>query len=88
MGLSMDVLALLSGVLVGFVLGLIGGGGSVFAAPLLVYFVGVSDPHIAIGTSAFAVAANALANLFGHARAGHVKWRCAVLFAGSGVWAP
>ena len=39
MGLSMDVLALLSGVLIGFVLGLIGGGGSVFAAPLLVYFV-------------------------------------------------
>ncbi len=85
MGLSMDVLALLSGVLVGFVLGLIGGGGSVFAAPLLVYFVGVSDPHVAIGTSALAVAANALINLLGHARAGHVKWPCALVFAASGV---
>jgi uncharacterized membrane protein YfcA len=85
MGLSMDVLSLLSGVLVGFVLGLIGGGGSVFAAPLLVYFVGVSDVHIAIGTSSLAVAANALVNLLGHARAGHVKWRCASVFAASGV---
>lgn len=80
-----DGAALLSGVLVGFVLGLIGGGGSVFATPLLVYFVGVRDPHVAIGTGATAVAVNALFNLFGHARAGHVKWPCAVVFAASGV---
>jgi len=71
---------------VGFVLGLIGGGGSVFATPLLVYFVGVSDPHIAIGTGATAVAANALSNLVGHARAGHVRWKCAALFAAAGCF--
>jgi uncharacterized membrane protein YfcA len=80
-----DGAALLSGVLVGFVLGLIGGGGSVFATPLLVYFVGVRDPHVAIGTGATAVAVNALFNLFGHARAGHVKWPCASVFAASGI---
>ncbi len=83
--MSIDALAVLSGILVGFVLGLIGGGGSVFAAPLLVYFVGISEPHIAIGTSAVAVAANAIVNLIGHARAGHVKWPCALIFAGTGV---
>ena len=44
-----------SGVLVGFILGLIGGGGSVLAVPLMVYLVGVPNPHVAIGTSAFAV---------------------------------
>ncbi len=80
-----DVAALLSGGIVGFVLGLIGGGGSVFATPLLVYFVGVSDPHVAIGTGATAVAINALFNLVGHARAGNVKWPCAIVFATAGV---
>lgn len=80
-----DVLATGSGVLVGFVLGLIGGGGSILAVPLLVYVVGVSSPHIAIGTSAVAVAVSALVNLAGHARAGHVKWRCALVFAATGI---
>jgi uncharacterized membrane protein YfcA len=79
-----DVASVISGAIVGFVLGLIGGGGSVFATPLLVYFVGVSDPHIAIGTGATAVAVNALVNLAGRARAGQVKWPCAAVFAVSG----
>jgi uncharacterized membrane protein YfcA len=74
-----------SGSLVGFTLGLVGGGGSILAVPLMVYLVGVPNPHIAIGTSALAVAANAAANLVPHARAGNVKWRCAALYAGAGV---
>ena len=80
-----DLLALLSGSLVGFSLGLIGGGGSILAVPLLLYVVGISDPHVAIGTSALAVAANAFVNLAGHWRAGTVKWPCAAAFAASGV---
>lgn len=80
-----DVLATGSGALVGFVLGLIGGGGSVLAVPLLVYVVGVRSPHVAIGTSAVAVAVSALVNLFGHARAGNVKWRCALVFTIAGT---
>lgn len=79
-------LGVISGALVGFVLGLVGGGGSILAVPLMVYLVGVRDPHLAIGTSAFAVAANAATGLVHHARAGHVKWRCAALFAVSGVF--
>jgi uncharacterized membrane protein YfcA len=55
-----QALTVASGSLVGFVLGLIGGGGSVLAVPLLVYVVGVESPHIAIGTSAIAVAFSAL----------------------------
>jgi uncharacterized membrane protein YfcA len=39
-GLS-DLLAILSGSLVGFSLGVIGGGGSILAVPLMVYVVGV-----------------------------------------------
>jgi uncharacterized membrane protein YfcA len=74
-----------SGALVGFVLGLVGGGGSILAVPLLVYLVGVPTPHVAIGTSALAVAINAASGLVNHARAGTVKWRCAVVFALSGM---
>ena len=74
-----------SGLLVGFVLGLVGGGGSILAVPLIVYVVGVPNPHLAIGTSALAVAVNAATGLANHARAGTVKWRCALVFAGAGV---
>ncbi len=74
-----------SGGLVGFVLGLFGGGGSILAVPLLVYVVGIASPHVAIGTSAVAVAASALGNLVPHARAGRVKWRCATVFSIAGV---
>ena len=78
-------LAVSSGAIVGFSLGLVGGGGSILAVPLLVYVVGLNDPHLAIGTSAIAVAINAAANLVTHAHSGNVKWRCAGTLAASGV---
>lgn len=77
--------ALASGGVIGLVLGLVGGGGSILAVPLLIYVVGVGSPHAAIGTAAVAVTANALASLGAHARAGRVKWRCAGVFAVSGM---
>jgi uncharacterized protein len=79
------VLGLASGALVGFSLGLVGGGGSILAVPLMVYVVGVPDPHVAIGTSAIAVAANAAVNLSNHARGGTVRWSCALTFAAAGI---
>nr|WP_225444430.1 sulfite exporter TauE/SafE family protein [Pseudomarimonas arenosa] len=79
-------MALLSGSLVGFSLGLIGGGGSILALPLLVYVVGVQDPHLAIGTSALAVAANATGGLYQHARHAHVRWSVVGVFAAAGVF--
>lgn len=79
------VAAVASGVLVGGSLSLIGGGGSILAVPLMIYAVGISDPHIAIGTSALAVATNAFVNLFQHWRAGTVKWPCALVFSAAGV---
>ena len=82
---GVSALSIGSGAIVGLVLGLVGGGGSILAVPLLVYLVGVSTPHVAIGTSALAVSASAFANLLPHARAGNVKWRCAAVFAASGV---
>ena len=85
MDLETLLLALGSGALIGLVLGLVGGGGSILAVPLLVYVVGVMSPHAAIGTASIAVALNAAASLFGHWRAGAVKWPCAGVFAVAGV---
>jgi hypothetical protein len=79
------MLAVLSGGLVGFTLGLIGGGGSILATPLLLYVVGVAQPHVAIGTGALAVAVNAFASFAQHWRAGNVRWGNAVVFAAIGV---
>lgn len=80
-----DLATLGSGGLVGFVLALVGGGGSVLAVPLLVYVVGVSSPHVAIGTSAVAVAVSAFANMLSHWSAGNVRWPCAITFSLAGI---
>ncbi|MFP5115549.1 sulfite exporter TauE/SafE family protein [Bacillaceae bacterium C204] len=79
------LLSIVSGTIVGFVLGLLGGGGSILAVPLLLYVVGIKDPHVVIGTSASAVAINAYANLIPHARAGNVQWKAAIVFAVPGA---
>lgn len=83
--LMQAALDMASGSLVGFSLGLVGGGGSILAVPLLIYWVGIRDPHVAIGTSAIAVAANAAANLLDHHRSGNVIWPCALVFATAGI---
>lgn len=75
------LLAGLSGGIVALLLTVFGGGGSVLAVPLLLYVVGVRDPHMAIGASAAGVSLNALTALAGQARAGRVRWPCAILFA-------
>ncbi|MDR7001767.1 putative membrane protein YfcA [Neobacillus niacini] len=79
------ILTVTSGGIIGFTLGLIGGGGSILAVPLLLYMVGVKDPHIVIGSTALAVSINAFLNLIPHSRAGHVHWRPAIVFAIPGV---
>jgi uncharacterized protein len=75
----------LGGAVVGFLLAVFGGGGSVLAAPVLLYLGGVADAHVAIGTASAAVAANAAFNLVGHWRGGRIKWPCATVFAIAGL---
>lgn len=78
-------LSIFSGIIVGFTLGLIGGGGSVLAVPLLLYVVGVRDVHVAIGTSALAVGVIAAINLIGHKRKRNLKVKKGIMFAIPGV---
>jgi uncharacterized membrane protein YfcA len=54
------------------------------ATPLLLYVVGL-QPHVAIGTGALAVSANAFVNFCGHLRVGNVRWRCSIVFSVVGV---
>jgi uncharacterized membrane protein YfcA len=79
------LLPLLAGIPMGLAIGLIGGGGSLLAVPLLVYVVGVASPHVAIATAAIAVALNAATGVANHARIGNIKWPCALVFAAAGV---
>lgn len=85
MDITSLALAALSGGAVALFLTVFGGGGSVLAVPLLLYVVGVADPHVAIGVAAAGVSLNALTALAGQARAGRVRWPCALLFAGIGA---
>ena len=78
-------LSILSGIAVGLSLGLLGGGGSVLAVPLLLYVVGVKDVHIAIGTSALAVGTIAAINLLAHKRKNNVRFRTGLAFAIPGL---
>lgn len=82
---TQQVLAVVAGGFVGFSLGLIGGGGSILAVPLLLYLVGLPRPHLVIGTTALAVAVTAYLNLIPHALARHVHWRHGMVFALTGA---
>ena len=79
------VFSVISGILVGFSLGLIGGGGSILAIPLLLYFVGYDHPHIVIGTTALAVGVNAYLNLIPHTLKKHVNYKIGIEFTVPGI---
>jgi uncharacterized protein len=80
----MSPLGLIFGVFVGFSLGLTGGGGAIFAVPLLVYGLAV-DPREAVGVSLVTVGATALVGLVQRARAQLVEFPTGLLFAAAGM---
>lgn len=69
---------------VGVSLGLLGGGGSILAVPLLVY-VGGLDPHAATAGSLLVVGVTSGVGLVSHARAGRVRWRTGLLLGAAGM---
>jgi uncharacterized membrane protein YfcA len=72
------------GLAIGVSLGMLGGGGSVLAVPVLVYVLG-QDVHEATTASLVVVTAGALAGGLGHAREGHVCWRHAAAFTAAAL---
>ena len=73
------LLAIPFGLAIGIAVGMLGGGGSVLAVPVLVYVLGQSVSE-ATTASLVVVTAGALAGGLGHARAGRVCWRHAGSF--------
>lgn len=71
------------GLLVGVVLGVVGGGGSIVAVPALVYGVGMA-PAQAIPTSLLVVGISSLAALLPRAREG-LDWPVIALVGGAGI---
>lgn len=80
----MTALVVALAVLVGLSLGLLGGGGSILTVPLLVY-VADAGPREAITTSLLVVGVTSAVAVATHARAGRVRWRTGLLFAGAGL---
>lgn len=80
----MLLFTILFGALVGFSLGLTGGGGAIFAVPLLVYGLGVPARE-AVGVSLLTVGSTSLVGFVQRAWRGLVEFPTGLLFAISGV---
>ncbi|AJW40950.1 membrane protein [Rhodococcus sp. B7740] len=78
------MLALGFGASIGILLGLLGGGGSILAVPVLVFAVGL-EVEEAIPVSLIVVGAASAVGVLPKLRARRVEWRLAVVFAASGI---
>jgi uncharacterized protein len=76
--------SLIFGLVVGLSLGLTGGGGAIFAVPMLVYGLGVPARE-AVGISLAAVGVTALVGFLQRWRVGQVEIRTGLLFAAAGM---
>jgi len=79
-------LTLLFGLVVGLSLGLTGGGGSIFAVPLLVYGLGLEFRR-AVAVSLLVVGLTALYGAVLQARRGHVLWGAGAVLGLGGILA-
>jgi uncharacterized protein len=80
----MGMAAVVCGASVGLALGLTGGGGSIFAVPLLVYVLNVA-PDQAMPISLVAVSVSAIVGGVQAIRRGHAVWQPTIIFALGGV---
>ena len=81
---SATLAILIGGLVIGLLLGLTGGGGSILTVPLLVYAVGL-QAKVAIATSLVIVGVASLAGLLAQSRRGNVDWRTGVVFGAAGM---
>jgi hypothetical protein len=76
--------AIALGLVIGTLVGLLGGGGSILAVPALVYAAGQDLPQ-AVATSLLVVGITALVALLPRLRKGQIAWRIALLFGAAGI---
>lgn len=76
----LEVFGYTGALLIGVVLGLIGGGGSILTVPFFVYVLGV-DPILATAYSLFVVGVSAAVGAFRNAQKGMVDFRTGIVFA-------
>lgn len=81
---SVVVLGFVLSLAIGLLLGLLGGGGSILAVPLLRYAFGL-EAHAAIATSLIVVALTSAVAVVPHARRGHVEWRAGAIVASTSM---
>ena len=74
-----EILGYFGAILVGLVLGLIGGGGSILTLPILVYLLGV-DTVIATGYSLFIIGITSLVGTFRNAGKKKIEFKTGLLF--------
>jgi hypothetical protein len=72
------------GYLIGLVLGLLGGGGSILTVPALVYLIG-QTPQVAVTASLVIVGTNSAIGAMFHRAQGNLNWRVALTFGGTGM---
>ena len=77
-------LSLLFGAIIGVLLGLLGGGGSILAVPVLVYALDL-DVAQAIPVSLIVIAVASTVGALPKIRANQVQWRLAGIFAAAGI---
>ena len=75
-----EILAYLSSVIAGIIMGLIGGGGSILTVPILVYLLAL-NPITATAYSLFVVGATSTIGAFQSLRNGLVDYKAALIFA-------
>ncbi|ELR73595.1 hypothetical protein C900_02680 [Fulvivirga imtechensis AK7] len=75
-----ELLGYLSALVIGFTLGLIGGGGSILTVPALVYLVGI-NPVLSTAYSLFVVGTAALVGSFSYMKKGLLSYKTALVFA-------
>ena len=80
----MEIVGYSMALLIGVSLGLIGGGGSILAVPVLAYLFGL-DEKLATAYSLFVVGSAALVGGFRQYKNGHVDVRTAVVFGAPAV---
>jgi uncharacterized membrane protein YfcA len=78
------LLTLSLAIIIGLLLGLLGGGGSILTVPMLVYLLHV-EPKLAIVTSFVVVGVSSLMALIPHARRGSVCWKSGLFFGLAGM---